>query len=238
MDRYLLDQYVGKYRVKADYDLNTNDFIRDKDGTISSDYSDFYIDCFNNAQIRHVCPEPYKRNHELMYLIFNPNKGRNLLVKILEDYDKHFNSEGMSKEKLEKYCKHIDLFTSLEFTDGELYFTFTPDKMEYLKKFLKPKTNGASISPLSPRNLPKVQSIIPQEENERYSKLFTNISIEKLELAQTIKKLNSEFKQTLPKSYESDMKKARMKFKDYIYNKGLWEKYLKFIETSLKEVLK
>ena len=40
MDNYLR-RYVGTYRVKADYDLDTNDYPRDIDGNLDDSFGDF-----------------------------------------------------------------------------------------------------------------------------------------------------------------------------------------------------
>lgn len=51
-----LKKFVGKYRIIADYDLRTNDFIKDSNGSTTNvdlDFDDFYIDCKNNIRIRH-----------------------------------------------------------------------------------------------------------------------------------------------------------------------------------------
>ena len=43
-----LRKYVGQYRVKSDYDLGTNDYIKD-----DNDFDGLYIDCYHNIKIRH-----------------------------------------------------------------------------------------------------------------------------------------------------------------------------------------
>ena len=45
-----LRKYVGKYRVKAEYDMSTNDWPRLSDGTLDSSFDDYYIDCSNNIK--------------------------------------------------------------------------------------------------------------------------------------------------------------------------------------------
>ena len=42
-----LRKYVGKYRVKSDYDLETNDFPRLENGNLDPSFDDLYIDCAN-----------------------------------------------------------------------------------------------------------------------------------------------------------------------------------------------
>ena len=43
MDNYLVSHYKGKYRVKAHYDLATNDFVRDAEGELDDSFGDFYL---------------------------------------------------------------------------------------------------------------------------------------------------------------------------------------------------
>lgn len=38
-------KYKGKYRLKANLDILTNDFPRNKDGNIDPTYDDIYIKC-------------------------------------------------------------------------------------------------------------------------------------------------------------------------------------------------
>lgn len=42
---YYLQKYVGTYRVKSEYDLDTNDFARDANGNLETDST--YIKCAN-----------------------------------------------------------------------------------------------------------------------------------------------------------------------------------------------
>ena len=43
LDNYLVSHYKNKYRVKAHYDLSTNDFVRDADGELDDSFGDFYL---------------------------------------------------------------------------------------------------------------------------------------------------------------------------------------------------
>lgn len=53
MANYLFKKYKGQFRVKANYDLSTNDFPRDELGNIDSSFDDFYIPCASGGKIRH-----------------------------------------------------------------------------------------------------------------------------------------------------------------------------------------
>jgi hypothetical protein len=53
MDNYLIQHYKNKYRVKAHYDLSTNDFIRDSEGNLDNDFADFYLSGRSGIEIKH-----------------------------------------------------------------------------------------------------------------------------------------------------------------------------------------
>ena len=76
MSDYLFSHYKGKYRVLADYDLETNDFPRDEQGNIDSDFNDFYIPGKKGVQIRHAGRD------KLGCYIFSIGMARNILTDI------------------------------------------------------------------------------------------------------------------------------------------------------------
>lgn len=225
MDRYL-DNYIGKYRVKAHYDLDTNDFPRDKNGAIYDTFADFYLDCYGDVEIKHVCPEPRKRNHELACYVPNVKRGKHILKMILRDNGIKCGRITDDDKLSTMVMKKTDLFTEVEFTDEELWFSFKPENLEYMGKFIRIKTSGANISPLSSKNLPKVQPVLPKEEKQRYQKIVKKFHGEALDKARLIKIINKEFEKQLPKNWTEQAKQLKMDFKSYIYHKGLWDKYL------------
>lgn len=230
MDKYL-DRYIGKYRVKAHTDLNTNDFPRDYNGNIDQSFGDFYIDCYNQIEIRHVPPEKYKRDHMLMAYIPNKVKGTNIIKKILDNNSISYKN---NTEEIESALNQIEGFSNADITDEETTFMFQPEKLEYVFKFIKVKTNGANITPLSTKNLPKKVNIIPDHEIDRYNQIMESLRFSKKEeKAQLIMAINRNFKSFLPKNYKTDMKQKKMDFKNYIYSIGKWENYLsKLIEQA------
>ena len=78
MDNYLR-RYVGTYRVKAHYDLDTNDYPRDEDGNLDQSFGDFYIECQYNTEIKHGY------GAELSAYIPTLKRGKNALRKIYSD---------------------------------------------------------------------------------------------------------------------------------------------------------
>ena len=53
LDNYLVSHYKGKYRIKAHYDLSTNDFVRDADGELDDSFGDFYLSGRSGIEIHH-----------------------------------------------------------------------------------------------------------------------------------------------------------------------------------------
>ena len=53
MDLYLTNKFKGTYRVLAELDEVTNDFVRDDKGNIDESFSDFYIKCQGGVKIKH-----------------------------------------------------------------------------------------------------------------------------------------------------------------------------------------
>ena len=126
MSNYLIQHYKGIYRLKSPIDLLTNSFPREYNGKFAD--NDIYIDCYNNIQI-------YVYGHGILEAyIPSLQKGRNIIKSIKNDLGN-------------------DIIFHIIETDAEVIFRFKNDKMKKLEKYLKPKTNGARISPFSVRNI-------------------------------------------------------------------------------------
>lgn len=118
--------------------------------------------------------------------------------------------------------------------------------MDQVASLMKPKTSGAKTSPFSSKNLPKAQVDIPENELARYKSL-----VSKLDNYIVIKKFNDRFlNEVLAKKlrtkgkrklfdYRQDMKSLCLTrdVKGYIYKRGLWEDYLKFLEIAIDSYL-
>ena len=53
MDMYLINKYKGKYRVRAHYDQQTKDFVRDDDGNLEESFGDFYLSGRSGIEVKH-----------------------------------------------------------------------------------------------------------------------------------------------------------------------------------------
>lgn len=214
MSNYLQYKFVGKYRVLAEYDQSTNDFIRDDNGTLSPEFDDFYIPCLSGGKIIHLDQDI------LQYYVQGVRKGRSILNNI-----KHDNTKVISL-----------LFNIIE-TDNELTFCFKSSSLDSLEKYLKPKINGSSISPFSRKNLPKSLYKIPDNDIEKYRNVIEDkytkgdtilgylLSKHTKEFLSKIKKINGK------KIDVTKMKKKEcLKSKEFIHKIGLWDKYISFLK--------
>lgn len=220
MAQYLL-KFKGRYRILPELDLGTNDFPRDKNGEISKEYDDIYIACQYGNRI-------YNYGKGILYA-YIPSIGRGRNIR------KALDKQGI-------------LYTDYNETDEEVEFKFKAKDIEPIATLLKAKTNGANISPFSKKNLPKAKDVeIPLDEIERYKVIssgvkkgdllilhrLTNTFLDTI-LQRTIRKSTSDF------DYKTDMKSLCMarQIKEYIYFKGMWDKYLQYMETEIKKIYK
>lgn len=201
-----LRRFVGTYEVRADYDLDTNDFPRDMSGAIDPSFDDYYINCANGIKIRHAT------GSTLSCYIPSTKRGTTILQQASES---------------------INIIES-EVLDGEVYFTFSATDIDVVTKLCKAKTKGKNIQPLSPSTLPKRKSIIPEGELAKYKRLFAKLSGDTpLQKGQVVMAINRDFAKQLPTTWKADMKKNTLDFRSYIYHIGKWEDYLGAIQEEI-----
>lgn len=246
---YLTDKFRGKYRMRTEYDLFTNQFPRDLNGNYS-DY-DIYIDCQYGIKIFHF------GRGVLESYIPSLGRGRNIIKAIYSDFVKQieeseyievierekdgeitttnsFNYEALYKDKELNKLIH----TIIE-TDEEVTFRFKWDLMEKFEKYFKPKTSAASRSPFSSKNLPKCEYEIPEEDIIKYKDVASKLPKEDvLKLGHWS---NDYLKTITTKKHKLDDIKAEMKqkclnVKAYIHSIGRWDDYLKFLESKIGEL--
>lgn len=223
MNNYLYNHYKGKYRVLADYNLDTNDFPRNEQGNIDESFEDFYIPGKKNIQIRHA------GGNVLGCYIFSNTLGRNVLALI---YEQELNKEPpkkMSDIADELIAKNIIL--NITYYDGEILFMFKNKYLDNWANILKLKKSGANISPLSSKNLPKSDYIINSSDEKAYNDLFENLNkVTKLKISKmAIASLTNKF----TKKQKAEMKKLCMKPKQYIHYIGKWDKLLDIIRKEI-----
>lgn len=245
---HYLKKYVGQYRVKADYDLDTEDFPRLENGNLDPSFDDLYIDCKNNIKIRHGV------GNVLSCYIPAKGTGMNILRQIYTDKI----SDKLPKEKdsyLESLCDELvkkDILVSAEVLDGEVYFEFKAVMIEYIAELVGAKTAGKSIQPLSPKNLPKVPYEIPDKDMKMYQEALKELPAQTVVIGGKertmvdgflVKSINKQFDDVVlkskPKSFniDQDRKSKRLKNKEYYHSLGAetWQKYCEFIKTFAKK---
>lgn len=211
--RYL-EKYIGKYRVVARYDLDTNDFPRDEFGNIDESFEDLYIPCSKGkSEIRHT----YQKDI-LCWYTPKPNVGKNV-VKALESKKNKINF-------------------SYEETPEDFIIYFNEKNLDDIAKIVNPKTTGAKIKPFSNKNLPKVLYDMPEKDSVKLDKLLPDLpGIEKAQLMrQLTKDFDKEIQNKKGKKYDIDLerKKSKLKPKQFIHSIGMWNDFLKFVEKEIK----
>ena len=243
---HYLKKFVGKYRVKADYDVETNDFPRLIDGaTLDPTFDDLYIDCRNNIKIRHGV------GNVLSCYIPNKGRGANILRQIYQDKI----SENLPKEKdlyCEKLCEELankNILVSAEILDGEAYFEFKADIIDYIAKLVGAKTNGARIDPFNVKNLPREPYEIPEKDLKLYKEATKDYPVKTIVIngkertmvdGLLIARVISEFDEIIikskPKKFDinKDRKTKCLKGKDYVHSLGeeMWVKLCEFLKDK------
>lgn len=208
----MTDKFKGKYRLKVEYDKQTNDFPRKLNGTYED--IDVYIDCQHGNRVF------YYGKSVLQAYIPSIGRGHNIIKAINEQFGQ-------------------DVLFNIEETDSEILFKFHYKDSDKIIPLLKPKTNGANISPFSSKNLPKNKDYkIPDENLIAYKNIVAKIPSERI-LALThstnnfIKSLVT--KKNAWEDIKSDMKLKGLKGKEYIHSIGEWDNYINYLNNNLRE---
>lgn len=225
MEKYLLTNYKGRYRVLCELDESTNDFPRDADGNID-DGAGLYIPCKYDGKIY-----AYGRNGKYMQLcayIPSLKRGHNII-------------KQMNKLGIEYHDK--------DETDEEVTFLFPSTEIDKVAELLSAKTLGANISPFSTKNLPKTKVGIPSEQMQEYKKITSRLDKSDMLVIKNAnngflnevlaKKLKEKGKRKLF-DFKSDQKQMGLSrdIKGYIYSKGLWQEYIDYLDKKVSEHLK
>lgn len=225
MEKYLITNYKGRYRVLCELDESTNDFPRDSNGNID-DGVGLYIPCKYDGKIY-----AYGRDGKYMQLcayIPSLKRGHNII-------------KQMKKLGIE----HHDV----DETDAEVTFLFPSTEIDKIAELIGAKTYGANISPFSTRNLPKTKVEIPSEQMREYKKITSRLDKSDMLVIKNInnsflneilaKKLREKGKRKLF-DFKSDQKQMGLSrdIKGYIFIKGLWQDYIDYLGKKVDEYLK
>lgn len=205
-----MTKYKGVYRLRTEIDKKTNTFPREYNGEFAT--NDIYIDCQNNIRIHHYGKSILEAYIPSLVL------GRNIVKAINQELDD-------------------DIIFHIEETDKEVLFRFHSKNMDKLKKYLKPKTNGADRSPFSTKNLPKSKYIIPDEDLVEYKKIIEKIP--KNQLITIVHRTNDFLQSLVTKKntcemIKSDMALKGIKGKDYIHSIGKWKEYIEYLRKEFE----
>lgn len=245
---FMIEKFKGTYRLRAPYDLDTNQFPRDINGAYS-DY-DIYIDCSNGIQIY------YYGRGKLNAYIPSLGRGRNIIKAIYSDFIKNIDDTNYAEtvdrkdkktgeiikskifnyDALYKDSELNKIIFNIEETDEEVLFRFTWDKMKQFEKYFKPKTSAVSRSPFSSKNLPKSDYEILEDDQLKYKEVTSKLPKEDVLKVghwtnDYIKSLAN--KKNKLENIKNDMKKNCMKAKEYIHFIGRWDDYLKYLEKEI-----
>ena len=208
----MTDKFKGKYRLKVEYDKRTNDFTRKLNGTLED--IDVYISCQHGNKVFHF------GGSVLQAYIPSIGRGHNIIKAINESFGQ-------------------DIIFNIEETDTEVLFKFHYKDSDKIIPLLKPRTNGASISPFSSKNLPRNKEYkIPDENLIHYKNIVAKIPPERI-LALThstnnfIKSLAT--KKNTYENIKADMKLKGLKGKEYIHSIGEWDNYINYLNNNLRE---
>lgn len=221
-NRYMM-KYKGKYRLLSPIDTETNDFPRTPNRDVEEDL-EIYIVCQHGSRIYAYGTDGHK---EMQLAAYVPSLGRGRNIR-----------KAMDKEEIEYYA--------YDETDEEVRFLFSSNDIEKVAKLLKAKINGANISPMSKRNLPKDNSVtIPDDDMAMYKNVTSSINSGNMVRLKSLnksfmdnvlaKKLKENPRARKPFDYKTDMRKMRMSrsIKEYIWSKGLWKEYIDYLNDNL-----
>lgn len=220
-----LTNYEGTYRIKADYDTSTNDFPRDYYGGVDESFDDYYIVCRNNIKIRYGCDDIFSCH------IPSRIRGVRILKRIFEE-NVYGNSDGIEIEQIVTSLLDNKVLVDIDLLDYEVYFTFKESLLAYICSLAVASTSGAKIRALSVSNLPKPLYKIPDIDMERYKESVGKIDKGDMKKIQGLMILNRNFESTLNESYLKERKTLHMDFRSYLHYKGLWNKYINYINEN------
>lgn len=188
--------------MKVLHNEEKNDFFRNAKGEIDLTIDEYYIDCYNDIIIYNYGNHTKLGEGILVAYIPSLGRGHNIINKI----EKH-SIEILSEEN-----------------DAEVFIYFNIKNIDKVCSIVKAKTSGASISPLSEKNLEWINYEIPQKDLDKYRVSSKDIPIN------AYRHIYSEFAKKNKLDLDRKRKLAKLPIKEYIHSLGLWKKYCKFLE--------
>lgn len=203
---YLTDKFKGKYRLKVPINKATNDFSRKLNGTYED--IDMFIECQYGNKVFHF------GGSILQAYVPSIGRGHNIIKAIKEQF-------------------HGDIIFDIEETDSEILFKFHYKDSDKIIPLLKPKTNGANISPFSSKNLPRNKDYkIPDENLIAYKKVINKLNKSDFFF---INKVTNEYIRMLGENTIKEIKRMNIKALEYFYLIEKYNEYLKYLEKRIDE---
>ena len=245
-------RYKGTYRLRTEIDKLTNTFPREYTGEFAS--NDVYIDCEKGVHIYHYgnrtlecCVPSLKSGKSMVRLIYRDFINKSNTETTINEYDVerdgkliHVVKESISIIDKELFAKELknnnNIIWNVVETDSELLFRFNAKDIERLELYLKPKTNGADISPFSSKNLPKTKYTIPDEDLVTYKNIVSKLPQNQLiALVHTTKDFIKSLatKKNTYDDIKADMALKGLKGKEYIHSIRKWSEYIEYLERNL-----
>ena len=209
---YLTDKFKGKYRLKVPINKATNDFSRKLNGSYED--IDMFIECQYGNKVFHF------GGSILQAYVPSIGRGHNVIKAIKEQF------QG-------------EIIFDIEESSQEILFKFYYKDSDKIIPLLKPKTNGANISPFSSKNLPRNKDYkIPDEQFSVYKEIVAKIPSERI-LTLT-HSTNHYLKSLVTKKntwddIRADMKLKGLKGKEYIHSIGKWSGYIEYLRKEISE---
>lgn len=221
MFRYL-EKFTGQYRVLPEF---VDDLPRNEEGEIDESFEDLYIPC-RKGVIKHTYKGP-----DILALCF---------------YDKAVAAKNTYKEIKDKY-PDLDIELDLmkldtygkkpkEFMSSDGYIYFNANDIKKIATIVKPKTSGASIRWDDPKNLPKVEYVIPGNDIKMYADIINSMDrATKMRFGKTV---NNKFLESITKKNfdaKKELKLSRLGPKEYFHSIGKWDAFIKLAKKTAKE---
>lgn len=210
MDKYLEQHFKGTYRIRAELDSITKEFIKE------DEFADFYIKA-KNGKLKHGIQD------ELVYYGDSKQVSANILKAVYKklsgkEWDKK--DDGYYTNLCAELIRYGDIVDA-ELLDNEGILIFKSSLLKEIKSILKLETNGKNIAPFSVKNLPsrKTQIKLNEEWELKYKDAIKDFKLP------DINKMNKDF---LNKNNIENPNK--LKIKELVEELDIWDSYIEFIK--------
>jgi hypothetical protein len=202
-------QLVGQYRVLPD--IIDYDFPRDSTGGIDKDFNDYYIPCGKGIKILDMSDWLILEN-EIQDIILKGHNKKNILCLMTESYTR---MENVVKKLKAQGNGDVILYTLYikgkydKKSTSEAYMLFDVNDIGKLKKVVKIQTLGASIRPLSKKNLPKNPYKATKQEEMDYKDIVSGYDLNVSDYNVLNGKVMEAIQDIFDKEYKDKKKKVR-----------------------------